>query len=95
VRDLSPAAARPDGDDSVPAFSTTWQIAAVLGQQVAPLPILPTETLVADLEQLPQDLLMAVRSPLNVKVFADVYDAVESGHPTEQTAVFASHRPFG
>jgi hypothetical protein len=55
-------AARRDGGDGVRAFIATWQIAADLGQQAPPLPVLPPRTLIDELEKLSQDLLMAAET---------------------------------
>jgi hypothetical protein len=52
-------AARRDGEAGVRAFTATWQIAADLGQQAPPLPVLPPGTLIDELERLSHDLLMA------------------------------------
>lgn len=56
--DNLPSAKR-DGEAGVQAFTTTWQIAADLGQPAPALPVLPPGTLIDELEQLSRDLLTA------------------------------------
>ncbi len=66
VKDIVPGewlnnmrAARQDGEDGVRAFIATWQIAADLGLPAPPLPVLPPGTLIDELQQLSDELLMS------------------------------------
>lgn len=56
--DNLPAAKR-DGEAGILAFTTTWQIAADLGQPAPPLPVVPPGNLIDEREQLSHDLLTA------------------------------------
>jgi hypothetical protein len=76
-------AARRDGEAGVRAYTATWQIAADLGQTASPLPVLPSRTLIDELEQLSRDLLMA----------ADILDRDHAGMSWAIDRVAAKQKP--
>ena len=90
VQDLVPGewaenlpAARRDGEAGVRAFTATWQIAADLGLPATPLPVLPPGTLIDQLEQWSQGLLMA----------ADLLDRDHAGMSWAIDRVAAKQKP--